>query len=128
MQRQVILMVGLRRKKNLQRSDLGHDRLAVDLGGVELGDIGVCDLLLLVGRGEDRRAILRAGVRSLAVQLGRVVRDREEDLQQLAVADLLRVVFDLHGFGVPGGAGRDHGVVGRHLAAAGITGDGVDHA
>jgi len=28
------------------------------------------------------------------------VRDREEDLQDLAVADLLRVVFDLDRFGV----------------------------
>ena len=121
-------MIGLRRKEPLQRADLGHDRLLVDFGGVELGDIGLRDLLLLVVGGEDRRAVLRAAVRPLPVQLRRVVHDREEDLQDLAVADLRRVVFDLDRFRVARGAGRDHVVVGGRLAAAGITGDGIDHA
>src|SRR5450432_2889952 len=58
-QRQVVLMIGLGRKKPLQRADLGHDRLPVDLGGVELGYIGVGHLLLLVVSRKDRRAILR---------------------------------------------------------------------
>src|SRR5882672_5898425 len=87
-QRQVVLVIVLRRIERLQRADLGHDRLLVDLGGVELGDIGLRHLLLLVIGGEDRRAILRAGVGALAVQLGRVVHDREKDLQDLAIADL----------------------------------------
>src|SRR6185369_6946818 len=75
-----------------------------------------------------RRAILRAGVRALAVQLRRVVHDGEEDLQDLAVADLLRIVLDLDRLGVSGRAGADHGVVRGHLAAAGIAGHGVEHA
>src|ERR1700682_1569480 len=90
-----LLDVGVR-KNLLQVPDLRHDRLLVDFCGVELRDIGLSNLLLLVGSGEDRRAILRAAVRALPVQLRRVVRHREEDLQDLAVADLLRVVFDLH--------------------------------
>src|ERR1700733_4539251 len=53
-QRQVVLMIGLRRKKPLQRSNLGNDRLPVHLGGVELRDIGLRHLLLLVIGGEDR--------------------------------------------------------------------------
>src|SRR6266403_4383119 len=87
-QRQVVLMIGLRRIKRFQRADLGHDRLLVDLGGVELGDIGLRNLLLFVAGGKDRRAILRAGVRALAVQLRRVVHDGEEDLQDLAIRNL----------------------------------------
>ena len=45
-------------------------------------------LLLLVLR-EDRRAILRADVVALAVELGRVV-GREEDVEQIVVAELRR--------------------------------------
>src|SRR5258708_14706517 len=119
-QRQVVLMIGLRRIKRFQRADLGHDRLLVDLGGVELADLGLRDLLLFVAGGKDGRAILRARVRALTVQLGRIVRHRKKDLQDLAIADFLRVVFDLDGLGVAGRAGPDHGVVGRRLSAAGV--------
>src|SRR6202022_3771556 len=66
-QRQVVLVIGLGRIESFQRPDLGHDRLLVDLCGVELRDIGLGDFLLLVAGGEDRRAILRARVRTLAV-------------------------------------------------------------
>src|ERR1700682_5300460 len=59
-QRQIVLVIGLRRIKSFQRTHLGHDRLLVDLGGVELRDIGLRDLLLLIVGREDRRAILRA--------------------------------------------------------------------
>src|SRR5258705_6368929 len=104
-QRQVILMIGLRRIERFQRPDLGHDRLPEDLGGIELRDIGLRNLLLLVTGGEDRRAILCAGVRSLAVELGRIVRDRKEDLQDLAVADLPRGVLVSDGFGATRCAG-----------------------
>src|SRR3984957_6695431 len=86
--RQVVLMIGFGGEKPFQRPDLGHDRLVVDLGGVELRDVGVRDLFLLVICREDRRAILRTAVRSLAIQLRRIVRDGKEDLQDLAVADL----------------------------------------
>jgi hypothetical protein len=52
----------------------------------------------------------------------------KEDLQDLAVADLLRIVLDLDRFGMSGRAGADHGVVRGHLAAAGIPGHRVEHA
>ena len=128
MQCQVVLVIGLRRIECLQRAELGHDRLPVDFRGIELGYVGLRHLLLLVIGGEDRRPVLRAAVGALAVQLGRVVHHREEDLQDLAVADLLRVVFDLDRFRVPRGSHRNHVVVGGRLAAAGITGHGIDHA
>src|SRR6202165_5290418 len=38
-QRQVVLMIGLRRIKSLQRSDLGHDRLVGDCRGVWWGGV-----------------------------------------------------------------------------------------
>ena len=44
-----------------------------------------CSLVLR----EDRRAILRADVIALPVELGRIVR-REKDIEQLGVADLRR--------------------------------------
>src|SRR3954454_16103994 len=87
-QRQVVLMIVFRRIEPLQRADLGHDRLLVDLGGVELGDIGLRHLLLLIIGSEDRRTILRTGVRALAVQLRRVMHHGKEYLQDLAIADL----------------------------------------
>ena len=52
--------------------------------------------------GEDRRAILRPGIRALPIELGRIVDHREENLQQPSVADLARVVGNLHRFRVPG--------------------------
>jgi hypothetical protein len=59
----------------------------------------------------DAAAVLGAAVVALAVQRGRVVDDKE-DLQNLAQADLLRVVFQLDHFVVAGGAGA-------HLLVAG---------
>ena len=64
---------------------------------------------------EDRRAVLRADVGSLLVELRRIVRDREEDLEQLAVRDARRVVDDLDRLGVTGPAGADDLVVARFL-------------
>ena len=50
-------------------------------------------------------------VRPLAVELGRVVRDREVDLQDLAVGDDARIERHLHRLGVAGGAAADRVVV-----------------
>src|ERR1700758_4752673 len=63
---------------------------------LQLRDVGLCDATLLsIGR-ENRRAILRTVIGSLVVQLGGVMRHREENLQQPSVGDLSRVVSDLH--------------------------------
>ncbi len=64
----------------------------------------------------------------LPVQLRRVVRDREIDLQQLAVSDLRRVVGDLHRLGVARRAAADRLVVRRLLLAARVARDGFQHA
>ena len=82
-----VLVVGLGRIERLQRHDRRHDRPREDLRVSQLLDVRRRDLLLLVVDVEDRRAILRAVVRPLPIQLRRVVRDGEEDLQQLAVGD-----------------------------------------
>jgi hypothetical protein len=37
---------------------------------------------------------LRADIRALAVELSRIMRDREKDLQDAAIADLARVEGD----------------------------------
>ena len=50
---------------------------------------------------------------ALPVELRRIVRHREEDLQQLAVGDLGRVVDNLHALGVPGVAAHRRVVASR---------------
>ena len=107
---------------------LGHDRRGERLRAVKLRDVGLGDLRLLVVLREDFAAVLRAVVGALVVQLGRVVRHREIDLQDFSVGDLLRVERDLHRLGVAG-ARRAHGVVvGVLLGAAGIAGHGLGDA
>ncbi|KDR26217.1 hypothetical protein BG60_23985 [Caballeronia zhejiangensis] len=51
---------------------------------VELRNIRIGDFALRCVRREYGRAILRAVIGALIVQLRRIVRDRKEDLQQLA--------------------------------------------
>jgi len=110
--RRVILVIGLSLKEGLEQRDFGDDRCVEDLGLVQLVDIAVGDSPLLIIDGEDRRAVLPAGVGSLAVELRRVVRDGEKHLEDLAVAEPARVIEDLDSLGVVRGAGRDRLVVG----------------
>ena len=128
MQRQVVLMVALGRIERPAGLDGGDDLGAEHLRLVELLDIGLGDLGLRLGRREDGRAILRADIRALAVELGRIVRDREIDLQQAAEAHLARIVGHAHRFGVPGAAAADLLVLRGRLLAAGIAGHRAGHA
>ena len=92
---------------------------------VELRDVGARRFRLLRRGGEDLRAVLRAHVGPLAVHLGRVQGDREEEAEDLPVGDLCRVVADPHRLGVARGA-RAHGRVVRSLRrAARVAGDGA---
>ena len=85
------------------------------------------DALLVVARVEDRAAVLRAAVAALAVELGRVVGDGEEDAQELAVGELAGVVGDFDRLGVAGSAGAGGLVVGGGLVAAAVAaGDVAD--
>ena len=92
MQRGVVLVVGLGLEELLERLERGGDRLVENPRPLELLDVGLGDAALLVARVEDRRAVLRADVAALAVDLRRVVGDGEVDAQQLAVSDAPRVV------------------------------------
>ena len=58
-------------------NDLGGDGLAVSAGGVEFGDLGAGLGELLVVMGEDDAAVLRAPVRTLAIDLGGIVQSEE---------------------------------------------------
>ena len=109
-------------------SSCGHDRARKDVRLVELGDIGLGDPLLLVVGIEDGRAILSAPVRSLIVQLGRIVRNRKINLQNLAVGNLLRIEGHRDRLGVAGPAGADHLVMRRFFLAAGIAGQRLGDA
>src|SRR5436305_12543580 len=92
-------MIVLRRPEFVGIFDRGDDRL-VD-AGLRARDRFIGLLFLhIVGR-EDRRAILRADVVALAVELGRIVR-REEDVEQVAVIELRGVEADADRLGVPG--------------------------
>src|SRR5262249_60947808 len=107
---------------------LRHDRPLVDARLVELRDVVLRDLLLRFALRENLRAILRAGVGPLAVELRRIVRDGEVDLQDLAVGDFAPVERHAHAFGVGRAARADDVVRGIFLRTAGITGHGVLHA
>lgn len=85
--RHEVLVLVLGRIEGAVGLDLRDDRGREGARLVELGDVGLGDPRLFGARREDRRAIVRADVRALAVELGRVVDDREEDLQQAPVAD-----------------------------------------
>src|SRR6185295_7160816 len=104
---------------------LGRDRARKHLRGVELRHVGPGDFRLLVVPRENLGAVLRAGVGALAVHLRWVMRNREEDLQDGAVGDLLGIVGDLHRLGVAGAAGADALVVGILLVAAGVDRHGL---
>ena len=70
----------------------------------------------------------RADVGPLLVELRGIVRDGEEDLQQLAVRDARRVVDDPDRFGVTCPARADDLVLRRSGRAAGVPGRRADHA
>ena len=79
-------------------------------------------------RREDRRAVLRAVIGALAVELRRIVNHREKNLQQLAVADLAsgrRRSAPLSACPV---SPRPTSSYRRGLGAAGVARHGLQHA
>ncbi len=119
---QKVLVIGLGRVEAREGIDAGGDRRGVGVGGVELGDVGLCDTRLVWRGGKDFRAVLRAAVGALGIMHRGVQGYAEEDLQDLSVADLLGVVGDLDGFGVAGVAGADGVVIGGVRLAAAVAG------
>src|SRR4029079_11789103 len=103
--------------------DFGHDLARPQARGVDVGDGVLSDVLLLIARVEDRRAVARADVVALAITRRRIV-DLEEELEQVTEADTRRIEDDLDRFGVRavvlvGGVGA---------AAAGVADARRDHA
>src|SRR6266568_441387 len=121
---QVLLVVVLGLPERRRRCDFGGDRAAVALLlGVPRGLGGP---LLLGRKVEDRRAVLGAHVRALAVHLGRVV-VLPEDVQELLVGDLGGVELDLDRLGMAAAAAADL-LVGRALGGpAGVPHGGGDY-
>ena len=68
-----VLVIGLRRVERLAPLDCGHDGLIKRLRRIQLRDIRLGDALLLGIQRKDRRAVLRACIRALAVEFGGVV-------------------------------------------------------
>jgi len=84
----VVLVVAFSGVEGLAGFDFGDDGGIENAGGVQLGDVGAGELGLFVRLREDGRAVLRAAVGALAVQLGGVVGDGKEDAQDFARADI----------------------------------------
>src|SRR5712692_959807 len=110
-------MVALGGIEGLEGFDFRDYGPGVNLRRVELRDVGLSDALLLRAGVEDGRAVLRAGIRTLAIPLRGIVRDGEKNLQELAVAELRWIIGDADGFGVAGKA-QGYALVGRRLEVA----------
>ena len=91
----VVLVITLGRIEGFESNHLSDDGFLEDLSCVELGDVAFDDLLVFLISIEDHGAVLRAGVRSLAVELCRVMRNGEEDLQQATQSDLGWIINNL---------------------------------
>src|SRR5262249_1356916 len=85
MKRGVILMVGFGRIERAERRHLSDDGVRPYLCLRQQCDVTLRRSLLLVVRVPDGRAILRTTIRSLVVELRRVMRNGEEHLQQLFI-------------------------------------------
>lgn len=123
----VILMMLLGRIERLQGHNLRDDRPTEDLRISQLLDVRFGDTFLLGVRVEDRRAVLRPNIRTLPVELCRIVGDLEEHLQQLSVRNLPRIVGDLDRLSMAGPS-RAHQIIvsGRRVAARVSRNDVID--
>ena len=88
---------------------------------LQLGDVGLGNVLLLLVAVENCRAVLAPGVGALPIELRRVVSDGEEDLEKLAIGDPRRVVGDLDRFGVTGFAAADEFILGGGSRASRVA-------
>src|SRR5262249_26493988 len=85
---EVVLVVGRGPPERPRGSDLGDDPARPQAGRLDVGDRVLGDSPLLVVDVEDRGAIAHPDVVALTVERRRVV-DLEEELEQVAVGDLL---------------------------------------
>src|SRR5438552_16251834 len=106
-------MIVFRLVERRRRSDLGHDRARKLSARRQLRLRLLGDSLLLVAVIENRRTVLGADVRALTVQRRRIV-ILPEDVEQLLVRHLRRIVDELNHFGVSR-ASAAHILIGRVL-------------
>jgi hypothetical protein len=92
-------MLGFGLPKGTGRHDFSDHFAWPEAGGVYVRDRVFGDSPLLVGRVEDGRPVTGADVVTLAVLRRRVV-NLEEELEQVAVRELLGIEVDFDGFGV----------------------------
>ena len=87
----VVVVIGLGLVEALERLERGRDRRIEQPGRVDLADVGLRDAALRLVGVEDGRTVLAPDVGTLAVTLRRIVRDREEHLEDLAEPDPGRI-------------------------------------
>lgn len=104
----------------VERHDLRDDRLAEHLLALELADHVERGIALRIRMREHDRPVLRADVVALPVQRGRIVR-REEDLEDLAIADARRIERHVDDFRVARVAFADVAIAGIARMAARVT-------
>src|ERR1041385_1755656 len=98
---EVVLVIRLGGIEDAGGHDFGDDRIVEHPVGGELRDQPLGLVALLSRVREDRRAVLAAAVRSLAVEGARIVKG-EEQLEQLPVGQHRRVEGDLDRLRGPG--------------------------
>src|SRR5712692_340568 len=76
-----MLVVSLGRIERLQRNNLSGDRGGEDVRLGKLLDVSIGDALLIVVAVENHGTVLRAIIGTLTIDLRRVVRRAEKDLQ-----------------------------------------------
>ena len=96
---QIILMLRFGLPEWPGWDNLGDNLARPKPGGVDIGNGVFRDPLLLVAGVEDGRPVARSPVVALAVQC-RGIMDLEKELQQLSIADGLRIEDDLNTFRV----------------------------
>ena len=96
---QVILMFRLGLPERTRRRHLGDYLTRPKPGRIHVGDGVVRDAMLFFARVKYGRSITRSPVVALPVQRGRIV-NLEEELKQLAIADLAWIEDNLDGFRV----------------------------
>lgn len=120
---QIVLMLGFGFPKRSCRSDFGDDLAGPYPGGIDFGDDFFRSAFLFVSCVKNGRAIAGSPIVALPVQSGWIV-NLEEEFQNLAVADGLRIENNFNSFGV----GSVVAIGGVDDVAAGVADAGGNHA
>src|SRR3954451_2018890 len=124
----VVLVVVLSTVEALQGRNLSNDATLKHFRTIQLRDISIRNPLLIITDIKDRRAIRRAYIWPLPVELRGIVGHGKEDAQEFAVGNLGGIVNHFNGLGMPGRF-RRYLVVGCSCGgAASISGCSMDDA